>query len=40
VRWTVKVERARDRTATYWICITNLTNQPVAIEGRYAVLGW
>jgi len=40
VRWTVKVERATDRFATYWICITNLTNQPVAIEGRYAVLGW
>ena len=35
------VEWATDRYATYWICITNLT-QPVrrAIEGRYAVLGW
>lgn len=40
VRWKVKVERATDRYATYWICITNVTNQPVAIEGRYAVLGW
>jgi hypothetical protein len=40
VSWRVKVERATDRYATYWICITNLTNQPVGIEGRYAVLGW
>jgi hypothetical protein len=40
IRWRVKVERATDRYATYWICVTNLTNQPVAIEGRYAVLGW
>jgi hypothetical protein len=40
VRWKVKVERATDRYATYWICVTNLTGQPVAIEGRYAVLGW
>ncbi len=40
VRWETKVERANDRFATYWICITNLTDQPVAIEGRYAVLGW
>ncbi len=40
IRWRVKVERASDAYATYWICITNITNQPVAIEGRYAVLGW
>jgi hypothetical protein len=40
VSWRVKVERATDQYATYWICVTNLTNQPVAIEGRYAVLGW
>ena len=40
VRWETKVERANDRFATYWICITNLTDRPVAIEGRYAVLGW
>jgi hypothetical protein len=40
VKWKVKVERATDQFATYWICVTNLTNQPVAIEGRYAVLGW
>ncbi|HEY2999500.1 MAG TPA: S8 family peptidase [Acidimicrobiales bacterium] len=40
VRWATRVTRTSDRYATYWICITNLTNQPVAIEGRYAVLGW
>jgi hypothetical protein len=40
VRWKVKVERATDRYATYWICVTNLTSQPVGIQGRYAVLGW
>ncbi len=41
IRWETKAERATDRyAATHWICITNLTNQPVAIEGRYAVLGW
>jgi len=40
VKWKVKVERATDQFATYWICVTNLTNQPVAIEGRYTVLGW
>ena len=40
VSWKMKVERATDRYATYWICITNLTRQPVGIEGRYAVLGW
>jgi subtilase family protein len=40
VRWRVRVERASDQFATYWICITNLTNQAVNIEGRYAVLGW
>jgi len=40
VKWATRVTRTSDRYATYWICITNLTNQPVAIEGRYAVLGW
>lgn len=40
IRWRTRVERASDAFATYWICITNLTNNPVSIEGRYAVLGW
>jgi hypothetical protein len=40
IRWRVQVERASDRHITYWIEITNLTNVPVNIEARYAVLGW
>ncbi|MCX7792046.1 MAG: S8 family serine peptidase [Chloroflexaceae bacterium] len=40
IRWRVQVERASDRHITYWIDITNLTNVPVNIEARYAVLGW
>jgi len=40
IRWNVQVERASDARITYWISITNLTPQPVAIEARYAVLGW
>ena len=40
IRWRVKVERASDRFATYWICVTNTTTRPVDVEGRYAVLGW
>ncbi|MFB2877707.1 S8 family peptidase [Floridanema aerugineum] len=40
VTWKVRVTRSSDRFITYWICVTNLTNQPVNIEGRFAVLGW
>lgn len=40
IKWAVQVERASDAHITYWISITNLTNQPVQVEGRYAVLGW
>ena len=40
IKWNVAVERSEDRYLTYWITITNLTNVPVNIEGRYAVLGW
>ncbi|EWY35743.1 serine protease [Skermanella stibiiresistens SB22] len=40
IRWQVEVERASDRYVTYWISITNLTNEPVNVEARYAVLGW
>ena len=40
IRWNVRVERATDGFVTYWICITNLINVPVAVEARYAVLGW
>jgi hypothetical protein len=37
---TVRVERASDRYATYWLAVQNLTNKVVNFEGRYAVLGW
>ncbi|MGE0308251.1 MAG: S8 family serine peptidase, partial [Acidimicrobiia bacterium] len=40
ISWRVRVERASDTYATYWICITNLTGAAVEIEARYAVLGW
>ncbi|WP_354644530.1 S8 family peptidase [Kitasatospora camelliae] len=40
LRWHVKVERASDATATYWIDVTNLVGEPVAFEARFAVLGW
>ena len=40
VSWSVQVERANDQFVTYWISITNVTPEPVNIEGRYAVLGW
>jgi len=40
IRWQVQVERASDRHITYWISVTNLTPNPVDIEGRYGVLGW
>ncbi|MGW0807372.1 S8 family serine peptidase [Nonomuraea sp. NPDC002799] len=40
IRWRTRVERASDTYATYWICVSNLTQNQVGIEGRYAVLGW
>ncbi len=40
IRWNVEVERASDAFITYWITISNLTNESVNIEARYAVLGW
>ena len=40
VEWKVQVERANDQYITYWITVKNLTNFPVDVEGRYAVLGW
>jgi hypothetical protein len=39
IRWTVEVERASDDAVTYWVGVTNLTDQPVGVEGRYTVLG-
>jgi hypothetical protein len=36
--WDVSVERASATAVTYWITVTNLTNQDVTFEGRYVVL--
>jgi hypothetical protein len=36
--WDVAVERADPSHSTYWITVSNLTGNPVAFEGRYAVL--
>jgi hypothetical protein len=36
--WKVQVERSTPYFLTYHIVITNLTNSPMSIEGRYAVL--
>jgi photosystem II stability/assembly factor-like uncharacterized protein len=38
VRWQVQVERAAAEFVTYWLIVTNLTDAPVEIEGRYAIL--
>ena len=40
ISFRTRVERASDAHATYWIEITILTNTPVNVEGRFAVLGW
>lgn len=40
IRFRTRVERASDTYATYWIEIVNLTDRPVDVEGRFAVLGW
>jgi hypothetical protein len=36
----VAVERASAEYVTYWITVTNLTNQTVNFEGRYAILSY
>jgi len=40
VTWKVAVERSSSEFVTYWIAVTNLTNQPVNFEGRYAILSY
>jgi subtilase family serine protease len=40
VSWKVSVQRANHEFATYWITVTNLTNQTVNFEGRYAILSF
>ena len=38
INWKVQVERSSPYFLTYHVVITNLTNTPVGIEGRYAIL--
>lgn len=38
--WKVEVERASAEYVTYWIKVTNLTNQTITFEGRYAILNF
>lgn len=38
VEWSIAVERASATHITYWITVKNLTENPVNIEARYAVL--
>ena len=40
VTWKVAVERSSSEFVTYWITVTNLTNQTVNFEGRYAILSF
>jgi hypothetical protein len=40
ITWDVQVERADAEYATYWIAVTNLTPDPVAVEGRYCILSF
>jgi hypothetical protein len=40
ITWKVQVERASAEFVTYWISVTNLTNQNVNFEGRYAILSF
>ena len=40
ITWKVAVERASAEHATYWITVTNLTNQTVNFEGRYEILSY
>jgi hypothetical protein len=37
--WRVAIERASGNYLTYWITVTNPTDQAVPFEGRYCVLG-
>lgn len=39
VGWKVKIERASGAFLTYWIEVTNLTDQDIEIEGRFCILG-
>jgi hypothetical protein len=38
IRWKVQVERSTPYFLVYHIVVSNLTDQPIAIEGRYGIL--
>ena len=38
IEWSVEVERASAANITYWVTVRNISNQPVNIEARCAVL--
>jgi hypothetical protein len=38
VEWMVAVERSSANAVTYHITVTNISGNPVAIEGRYGIL--
>ena len=39
IGWDVGVQRTSAGEATYWITVTNATDAPVEVEGRFAVVG-
>jgi hypothetical protein len=38
ITWDVHVERASRERVTYWIAVSNLTDGPVDVAGRYAIV--
>lgn len=39
IKYEVQVERPSHGKITYWIVVTNLTDEPATIEARYSVTG-
>jgi hypothetical protein len=39
LKWNVRVERASDGAATYWITVTNIGTVACNFEGRYGLMG-
>jgi hypothetical protein len=40
ITWKVAVEHSTGEFVTYWITVTNLTNQTVNFEGRFEILSY
>lgn len=38
VRWEVRVQRTSRERLQYWVAVTNETDQPVTVDGRYEVV--